>query len=163
MRSLSQPTIICIAITPNSSKLMACAAHASASRGNISGTRNELVTRADGCAIKVLKDAGAELVDPVELPSFSKIGDAEYQVLLYEFKDGIERYLATRPIVRHKTLADLIAFNERNADKRTLAFSAQETFLRAEKCGPLTEQTYLDALEKCRKLSRDGRHRCGDG
>ena len=116
-------------------------------------SRNELVTRAMDAAIKVLKDAGAALVDPVDLPSFNKMGDATYLVLLYEFKEGIERYLATRSDCPHKSLADLIAFNEKNAD-RELAPFAQETFLRAEKCGPLTEQTYLDALEKCRKLSR---------
>ena len=116
-------------------------------------TRNELVTRVMDATIKLLKDAGAELIDPVELPSFNKLGDASYLVLLYEFKDGIARYLATRPDCPHKSLADLIAFNEKHADKE-LAHFAQETFLRAEQRGPLTEQTYLDALEKCRKLSR---------
>ena len=116
-------------------------------------TRNELVTRVMEATIKLLKDAGAELVDPVELPSFNKLGDADYLVLLYEFKDGIARYLATRPDCPHKSLADLIAFNEKHADKE-LAHFGQETFLRAEQRGPLTDQTYLDALEKCRKLSR---------
>jgi amidase len=117
--------------------------------------RNELVSRVLDGAIKSLKDAGAELVDPIEMPSFGKIGDAEYQVMLYEFKDGIERYLATRGAKSGvKDLADLIAFNERNAGKELSVFG-QETFLRAQEKGPLTEQAYLDALAKCRKLSRE--------
>jgi amidase len=116
-------------------------------------TRNELVTRAMESSIKLLKDAGAELIDPVELPSFNKLGDADYLVLLYEFKEGIARYLATRPDCPHKSLADLIAFNDKNA-KTELAHFGQETFLRSEQRGPMTDKAYLDALEKCQKLSR---------
>jgi amidase len=105
-------------------------------------------------AIKLLKTRGAEVIDPLNLPSFGKIGDAEYQVMLYEFKDGIGRYLATRgEKFRFKTLADLIEFNEAHREEE-LRFFGQETFLRAQEKGPLTEQGYLDALEKCRKLSR---------
>ena len=116
-------------------------------------TRNELVTRAMDSTIKVLKEAGAELVDPVELPSFNKLGNADYLVLLYEFKDGIARYLANRPDCPHKSLADLIAFNEKHADKEFAHFG-QETFVRSEQCGSLSDKTYLEALDKCRNLSR---------
>lgn len=117
-------------------------------------SRNERVTRSIEAALQSLKDAGAVLVDPINLPSFSKIGDAEFQVMLFEFKDGIERYLASRgPECQLKNLADLIAFNEKHADKE-LAHFGQETFLRAQEKGSLTDRAYLDALEKCHKLSR---------
>ncbi|MGZ8920686.1 MAG: amidase, partial [Limisphaerales bacterium] len=118
-------------------------------------SRNEGVNQKLEAALQQLKDAGAELVDPPNLPSFSKIGDAEFQVMLFEFKDGIERYFATRaPECPLKNLGDLIAFNEKHADKE-LAHFGQETFLRAQEKGSLTDQTYLDALAKCRKLSRE--------
>ena len=117
--------------------------------------RNEGVNQKIQAALQQMKDAGAELIDPVNLPSLSRIGDAEYQVMLFEFKDGIERYLATRgPECSLKNLADLIAFNEKHAGEE-LTYFGQETFLRAQEKGALTEQTYLDALEKCRKLSRE--------
>ena len=117
--------------------------------------RNEHANRVMEAALKAMKDGGATLVDPIEMPSFGKIGDAEYQVMLYEFKDGIERYLATRgDKCSVKNLADLIAFNERNSEKELSVFG-QETFSRAQDKGPLTEQAYLDALAKCRKLSRE--------
>ena len=117
--------------------------------------RNDGAVRVIDAAIQALKDGGAEIIDPANIPSYGKVGDAEFQVMLYEFKDGIERYLATRGRdCAMKNLADLIAFNERNSDKE-LAFFGQETFLRAQEKGPLTDQAYLDALAKCRKLWRE--------
>ena len=44
-------------------------------------------------ALQVLKDGGATLTD-VNFPTLGKFGDAEFEVLLYEFKDGLNRYLA---------------------------------------------------------------------
>ena len=117
--------------------------------------RNERVNQVIERALKAIQEAGAELVDPIEMPSFGKIGEAEYLVMMYEFKDGIEKYLATRgadgPV---KNLADLIAFNERQSAKELAPFD-QEIFLAAQEKGPLTDKQYLDALEKCRKLSRE--------
>ena len=106
-------------------------------------------------ALKTLQAQGATLVDPVKLSSFDKLGDAERQVLLYEFKAGINAYLATLgPDAPVHSLEDLIAYNERNRD-REMPYYQQETFLQAQKKGPLTDKAYLDALAKCRRLSRD--------
>lgn len=105
-------------------------------------------------AIEALKKAGAEVVDPVELPHVNDTGDAEYEVLLYEFKADLEAYFASRPGAAVKTLADLIAFNGKNAD-REMPFFGQEIVERAAKKGPLTEKAYLDALAKCRELTRE--------
>ena len=116
--------------------------------------RNERTSGIIEKALATMKEAGAELIDPVNLPSFRNIGDAEYQIMLYEFKDGIARYLASRGSdFRFKSLADLISFNELNADEELIHFG-QETFYRAQEKGPLSDKGYLDALEKCRKLSR---------
>ena len=106
-------------------------------------------------AIETMKKAGAIVIDPADLPSHGKIGDAEFEIMLYEFKAGLNAYLASLPPeVRVRTLRDVIDFNERNKDKE-MPFFGQEVFLKAEAKGSLTEQAYRDALEKCRRLSRD--------
>ncbi len=105
-------------------------------------------------AVEALRKAGAEVVDPVELPHADDTGDAEFEVLLYEFKADLEAYFASRPGAAVRTMADLIAFNERNAD-REMPFFGQEILERAAKKGPLTEKAYLDALAKCRELTRE--------
>ncbi len=118
------------------------------------GNRNERVAEVIELAIGLMKAAGAEVIDKVEMPSLRQIGDSEQQVLLYEFKAGIAEYLATRGEgFKYKTLADLIRFNEENKD-RELQYFGQETFLRSEKLGPLTEKAYIEAREKCVKLTR---------
>ena len=105
-------------------------------------------------AVAAMKREGAEIVDPVEFPTLGKTDDAEYEVLLYEFKADLETYFAGRPGCAVRTLDDLIAFNIKNAD-REMPFFGQETVEKAAKKGPLTDKAYLDALAKCRELMRD--------
>jgi amidase len=105
-------------------------------------------------AIAVLKTLGAEIVDPADLPSHGKFGDSESEAMLYEFKDGLNQYLAgAGSAARVKTLTELIAFNTEHAS-RELAIFGQDVFESAEKKGPLTEKAYQDALEKNLRLSR---------
>ncbi len=105
-------------------------------------------------AIAAMKSSGAVIVDPANLPNANKFSDAELDVLLYEFKAGVNRYLASlgaaAPV---KTLADLIAFNEREK-AREMPWFGQELFERAEKKGPLTDAAYIAARAKCVKLAR---------
>ena len=105
--------------------------------------------------IEVLKKQGAEVVDPANIDSMKKLGDAENTVLLYELKADLAAYFATLgPTAPVKSLKDVIDFNEKNADKE-LVYFGQELFTQAEANGPLTDKKYLDALAKCRRLSRD--------
>jgi amidase len=104
-------------------------------------------------ALAALRAAGAVLVDPVKIPSAKKLGDPEFEVLLYEFKAGLAKYLATRPGQPHRTLADLIAFNAANAD-RELQWFGQELFEMSEKKGPLTDPAYRKALAACGRYAR---------
>jgi amidase len=106
-------------------------------------------------AIADLRRLGAEIVDPADFGSVGEYDDDELEVLLYEFKDGLDRYLAQRPGVRVRSLADVIAFNERHKD-RVMPHFGQELFVKAQAKGPLTEQAYLDAAAKVRKLAREG-------
>lgn len=105
-------------------------------------------------AIAELKKLGADLIDPADLPSHGKFGDSEFELLLYEFKDGLTRYFAALGSgARVRTLADLIAFNSAHATAE-LAVFGQDVLESADKKGPLTEKAYLDALEKNLRLSR---------
>ena len=99
-------------------------------------------------ALAVLKARGATLVD---IKTFDRkgIGSNEFQVLLTEFKDGINRYLATTPPgVQSRTLADLIAFNKAHATEEMPLFG-QEEFEQAEATKGLDDPAY----KKARKAS----------
>ena len=105
-------------------------------------------------ALDVLKDRGAVLVDPANVTTAGQFGDAEFDVLLYEFKPDLARYLATRPPgARARTLDALIAYNRAHAAQE-MPYFGQEIFEMSAKKGPLTSPGYRRALEKCRLLSR---------
>jgi amidase len=105
-------------------------------------------------ALEVLRDVGAVLVDPADIPHLGDYDAAEFDVLLYEFKADLNAYLAAwAPGAPARTLADLIAFNEREKARELLYFG-QELFERAEAKGPLTDQAYLEAIELCHRLAR---------
>ncbi|WP_231577960.1 amidase [Thermorudis peleae] len=110
-------------------------------------------------AIQVMRDLGAEIIDPADIPTAQQIAtsDAELTVLLYEFKHDIAAYLARLgPDFPMKTLEDLIRFNEEHADQE-LKWFGQELFLMAQEKGPLTDPAYQQALAEERRLGgRDG-------
>jgi amidase len=123
-------------------------------RSNFGG-RNDLVSAEIEKALQVMKDQGAVLVDVAELPNANKLGANEYEVLLYELKATIPLYLSEyAPQAEVKTLADIIAFNEREA-KREMKYFAQEHFLKAEAKGGLDSDEYKKALATNRILSRE--------
>jgi amidase len=106
-------------------------------------------------ALEALKSAGATLVDPADIPTHGKFGDAESQVLHYEFKTDLNAYLATLgPGTPMRSLKDVIEFNERNREKE-MPWFGQEIMIKAQEKGPLSEKEYVEALEKCRRLSRE--------
>jgi len=116
---------------------------------------NAAAQRVTEQALAVLTARGAVLVDPVAIPSRNKFGAAEQTVFLYELKVGLNAYLASLGAAApHKTLADLIEFNERHRESE-LPWFGQENFLAAQAKGPLTEPAYLEALATCRKFARE--------
>jgi amidase len=107
----------------------------------------------EGC-LQVLASLGAELVDPVEAESFTKLGETELEVLNYEFKADLNAYLAgLGPQARVHSLEDVIAFNEKHK-RRVMPYFGQERMLAAQEKGPLTEAAYLKALETNHRLVR---------
>jgi amidase len=114
--------------------------------------RNDKVDKIIEPHLQVLKDGGATLVD-VEFAKLRDFGDAEYEVLLYEFKEDLNKYLAGRGGV-NKTLADLIAYNEKNAD-REMPYFGQEIFIQAQAKGDLTERAYRIALLQTKMMTQE--------
>jgi len=115
---------------------------------------NDRVDRVLEEALSAMREAGARLVDPAKLPTGKQLEDAELDVLLYEFKDGLDKYLAgLGPETPARSLAALIDFNEQHRD-REMPYFGQELFLQAQAKGPLTDRAYRQALATCRRLSR---------
>lgn len=105
-------------------------------------------------ALRALTKEGAVLVDPADIPHVGEYDDAELEVLLYELKADLNTYLSSLgPKAPVKSLAEIIAFNEAHTAEE-MKYFGQELFVKAEAKGPLTDKAYLDALEKCRRLSR---------
>ncbi|HXI11674.1 MAG TPA: amidase [Thermoanaerobaculia bacterium] len=105
-------------------------------------------------AIDVMKKEGATIVDPADMVTAGKYDESEFEVLLFEFKAGINKYLSRlSPKVRTRNLADLIEFNEANRE-REMPYFGQEIFLKAEKKGPLSSPQYRKALARNHRLSR---------
>ncbi len=106
-------------------------------------------------ALKALKELGAVIVDNVKPPPAlaADLGNAEYEVLLYEFKADLEAYFASIPGAQVKTLADLMAFNDRNRE-REMPYFGQEIVALAAAKGPLTTPAYRTALARCRRFAR---------
>jgi amidase len=114
--------------------------------------RNDKVDKLIEPHLQVLRDGGATLVD-IQFPKLRDFGDAEYEVLLYEFKEDLNKYLAGRG-GRHKTLKDLIDFNNANADKE-MPYFGQEIFIQAEAKADLNDRAYRLALLQSKLLTQE--------
>ena len=105
-------------------------------------------------AIAVMKKQGATIIDPAEIETLGKFDDSESLVFDFELKADIENYLARLgPASPMKTLADLIEFNNRNAQKE-MPYFGQDVFVRSQGRGSLTSREYINALEKNHRLAR---------
>ena len=105
-------------------------------------------------AIATLKAQGAVIVDPADIPTASQLDDCEFEILLYEFKADLNAYLKRLPPSANvHSLADLIAFNEREKD-RELQYFGQEILTMAQKKGPLTSAAYRKTLATCGTRAR---------
>ncbi len=104
-------------------------------------------------SIEALRSHGAEIIDSINIDT-EGMGDAEYEVLLYEFKADLEQYLenSAAPI---RSLAAIIEYNENNKELAMPIFG-QEILLEAQDKGPLTDSAYLEALATSRQIARSG-------
>jgi amidase len=104
-------------------------------------------------SIELLRAAGAEIIDPIEIDS-SGAGDTEYEVLLYEFRSGLNDYLQTSgaPLA---SLDDIIAFNTENAES-VMPIFGQEIFEEAKEKDSLDSPAYLEALATSKRIMQEG-------
>jgi amidase len=94
-------------------------------------------------AIETIKQQGASVIEVDLLAPIRELGSTEFTVLQYEFKDGLNKYLANVPNM--KSLADVIAFNKQHED-RAMPYFKQETLESSEAKGGLDSKEYKDAL-----------------
>jgi amidase len=105
-------------------------------------------------AIAEMKKQGATIVDPANIATLGKFDDGEFEVLLYEFKADLNKYLtwlgAASPV---HSLKDVIAFNQSHA-REEMPYFGQEIMTMAENKGPLTSAKYTAALARNRLMAR---------
>jgi amidase len=100
-------------------------------------------------ALSDLKDAGAILVDIDERPETpNNFGGMSYDILKYEFKDGLNTYLAsTSPAqVSTRNLQQLIDFNEAHKEIE-LALFDQSIFVASQAMDSLESEEYQTAIQ----------------
>ena len=97
-------------------------------------------------AIELLKKQGAEIIEVELLKETNPLGESEFIVLQYEFKDGVNNYLK-QANAQPKTLADVIAFDKKY-EAKAMPFFKQETLESSEAKGDLNSKEYKDALHK---------------
>ena len=97
-------------------------------------------------AIDILRQQGAEIVEIDYMETINKLGDAEFDLMKYEFKDGLNKYLATAN-AKVKTLKEVIEFNKTNED-RAMPYFKQETLEDSEKKDGLNSKGYKEIYEK---------------
>lgn len=107
-------------------------------------------------SLAAMRKAGAELIDPIRIETAEELGSSgvERTILLHEFKAGINAYLATRPDLPVRTLADLIRYNQAHLAEE-MPYFRQETFEEAQATAGLEASEYLEALTKARELARE--------
>ena len=106
-------------------------------------------------AIEAMRALGAVIVDPVDSGDPFLFGQAEFNVLLTEFKVQIAEYLTGLGNTRMRTLADLIAFNSSHCPQE-MKYYGQEVFEASEATScDLTNPDYLAARQLCVQLARD--------
>ena len=104
-------------------------------------------------SIAAITAAGAEIVDDIEIDT-AGMGDAEYEVLLFEFKSDLRAYLEGSH-APYASLTELMAFNEDN-DAAVMPFFGQDIFTKADSRGDLDDPSYLEALAASKRIARDG-------
>ena len=103
--------------------------------------------------LATLRGLGAEVVE-VDLGGAPGLREHELTVLLYEFKAGLNAYLRDHPQAPVRSLEEVIAFDERHAD-RVMPYFRQELLEMAQAKGGLDDDAYREARAACLRLARD--------
>ena len=120
---------------------------------NMAGTDSRIIRIFEDC-LDVIRQLGAVIVDPANLPNFDKFGVTELDVLHFEFKADLNKYL--KPLPAHvpvHSMQDVIHFNEENKE-RVMPYFGQEHLITAQGKLSLRDKKYRAALARNRRLSR---------
>jgi len=105
-------------------------------------------------AVAAMRSGGAELIDIAELPGIRETNGPGFELMLYEFKAGLNTYLSgLSATAKVRTLVDLIRFNETHRAAE-MPYFGQDILESAEEKGPLTDQAYLEAVTASRVRCR---------
>lgn len=104
-------------------------------------------------AIQDMKKQGATIVEVDLIEPLKKLEGLEFEVLKYEFKDGLNRYLG-KANATVKSLQEVIDFNLKNEDK-VMPYFKQEILLSSQEKADLKSKDYVDTLNKLRTTTRN--------
>jgi len=120
---------------------------------NMAGTNPRVLKLFDYC-IEVLKHLGAVIVDPADVPNFDKFAKTEREVLHFEFKADLNKYLKSlNGTALVHSMEEVIQFNEENGHK-VMPYFGQEHMVMAQEKGSLRDRKYRDALARNLRLTR---------
>lgn len=120
---------------------------------NMIGTDQRIIKIFETC-LDAFKHLGAVIVDPAHVPNFNKFGKTELEVLHYEFKADLNKYLKSLPSdARVHSMEDVIKFNEENSHL-VMPYFGQEHMTTAQEKPSLSDKKYRDALAKNHRFSR---------
>ena len=106
-------------------------------------------------AVEAMRAAGAVIIDPANMDAAAWNDPLSLVVLQYEFKADLNAYLAELgPDAPVRSLAEVIAFNEANADREMPHFG-QERLIASQARGPLTDPEYLNAVATIQRANRE--------
>ncbi|KAI3959378.1 hypothetical protein MKW98_018968 [Papaver atlanticum] len=109
--------------------------------------------------IDMLRRGGAEIVDNLEIENvnviLNPIQSGEFTALLAEFKQSLNVYLKELIASPVGSLADVIAFNQKNPRLEKMDVFDQDLLVMSETTSGMGKEQ-RDAVEKLEKLSRDG-------
>lgn len=121
---------------------------------NLAGTHPRIIPLFEAC-LDVMKQLGAEIIDPVEVPNLDRLRDGEREVLHTEFKADLNAYLARLDAnIQVRTMEDIIHFNEANRE-RVMPYFGQEHFLTAQEKRALKSKKYQKTLKRNHRLTRE--------
>jgi amidase len=114
---------------------------------------NGRIAQIFNAALEKMKAAGAEIVDIADTrKGLEGLGEAEFEVLMFELKAGLNAYLANAaPAVKARTLEAVIAFNK--ATPTELRWFGQDLFDLAQSKAGLDDPKYLEARAKAKRLA----------
>ena len=103
-------------------------------------------------ALEVMRNQGAEIIEKVEFEHNQKWSSPSYEVLLYEFKADLNKYIAEHPKIEARKLQDIIEFNKKHPETEMPWFD-QEIFEMAAEKGDLNSKDYLKALADSKRFA----------